>query len=230
MRAFCSDLLHGVRGLWFACSVLAAAVCLWLDLGTDSYWLLHGGGLDPLELLSEALSGTGSALSLPLLAALPCGAAAFLELSSGAARMAVFRCGRGSYVAGKLLSLLLLAASSQLLGAGLFTAVLLALSPAAVPFPAARLLARALAAMLWAAVGGAGALLTGDAVSALVVPTGASYACSMLASRFFPDALLADPLSWLTGEKPAVLLLLALTTAASALYAVLLSREVRRHV
>ena len=95
--------------------------------GEDSYWLLRGGGMEPMALLAGALAGAGSALALPILAALPAAGAALRELSAGAARMAVFRCGRGAYIAGKLLAALLSAALSQAAGCLIFTGLLLML-------------------------------------------------------------------------------------------------------
>ena len=230
MRAIRADMHRALTGVWFPVSVVATAACLWMDLGEDSYWLLRGDGMEPMALLAGALAGAGSALALPILAALPAAGAALRELSAGAARMAVFRCGRGAYIAGKLLAALLSAALSQAAGCLIFTGLLLMLCPAAAaPFPAPVLLSRLLSAMVFSLIGGVGALLTNDAVSACTVPTAASFALTMLSSRFFIGVRYLCPRSWLSGDAGALTLLIALIAAASALYMAVLRRELGRH-
>ncbi|NLG37612.1 MAG: hypothetical protein GX549_06310 [Clostridiales bacterium] len=230
MRAIRADMRRALTGIWFPISVVATVACLWMDLGEDSYWLLRGGGMEPMTLFAEALAGAGSALALPILAALPAAGAALRELSAGAARMAVFRCGRGAYIAGKLLAVLLAATLSQSAGCFAFAGLLLMLCPApAAAFPASILLNRLLSAMVFSLIGGVGALLTDDPVSACTVPTAASFALTMLSSRFLIGVRYVSPLSWLSGDSDALTLLIALIAAASALYAVVLRRELGRH-
>ena len=130
LNTILSDFRHALKSIWFSIAVLAVVISFWLDLGTDAFWLLRGGGADPMDLLRKSLSGAGSALSLPLLASLPCAAAAWQELTAGAARLAVFRCGRPAYIAGKLLAVLGMAVLAQAAGAFLFTGLLLAICPA----------------------------------------------------------------------------------------------------
>ncbi len=169
------DLRQVLKGVWFYVALATTVVSLWMDLGPDSYWVLHGGIMDPMEMLAKALSGSGSALSLPLLASLPCSANAFQELSSGAARMAVFRSGRAAYIISKLLSAIFAAALSQALGVLLFAGLLLVPGPGmATEFPAHMLLSRLLSAMVFSIAGGTGALLYRDTVSAIAVPTAMS--------------------------------------------------------
>lgn len=181
MRMILYDLRQVLKGVWFYVALATTVVSLWMDLGPDSYWVLHGGIMDPMEMLAKALSGSGSALSLPLLASLPCSANAFQELSSGAARMAVFRSGRAAYIMraayiiSKLLSAIFAAALYQALGVLLFAGLLLVPGPGmATEFPAHMLLSRLLSAMVFSIAGGTGALLYRDTVSAIAVPTAMS--------------------------------------------------------
>jgi len=77
MRMILSDFHRAMRSIWFYIALATSVVSLWMNLGSDSYWMLHGGTMDPMEMLVKALSGPGSALSLPLLASLPYSANAF---------------------------------------------------------------------------------------------------------------------------------------------------------
>ena len=207
-------------------TVLATIGCLWLDLGSDAYWLLQGSDADSMELLTKALSGPGSNLSLPLLAALPCAARAHLEFSCGAWRMVVFRCGHGRYIAAKLLSVLLTASLSQALGILTLTILLVYLCPTAyTDFPISMLAARVLTAMVFSAVGGASALFMKDTVCAYAVPTALSFSLGMLASRFLPSLPLLNPATWLLGSSRALLLLVILMMASAALYVFVLWKE-----
>lgn len=231
MRMILYDFLRVLKSIWFYIAFATTVVNLWVDLGPDSYWVLHGGIIDPMEMLAKALSGSGSALSLPLLASLPCSANAFLELSSGAVRMAVFRSGRTAYISSKLFSMIFAAALSQLSGVLLFTGMLLATGSGTVsPFPAHMLLARLLSAIVFSIVGGTGALLSGDAVSAIAVPTAMSFALFMLSARFFVGVRFIDPMSWLTGEADTILSLCIFISAVAALFAVVIRREMLRYV
>ena len=226
-----SDFRHALKNSWFSIAVLAAVVSFWLDLGTDAFWLLRGGGIDPMDLLRKALSGAGSALSLPLLASLPCAAGAWQELTAGAARMAVFRCGRPAYIAGKLLAAFCMAALAQAAGAFLFTGLLLAISPApSAAFPVSVLGARLLSAMFFSVVGGIGALLARDTVSAYAIPTAIGFSLSLLSARFFIGVPYVSPLAWLAGDRQAIRLLLLLLAVASTAYIIILRREMDHYV
>jgi len=225
------DIRHALKNIWLSIAVLAVVVSFWLDLGTDAFWLLRGGEKDPMELLRKALSGSGSAISLPLLASLPCAASAWQELQAGAARLAVFRCGRFAYVSGKLIAVLFMAALAQAIGLMIFLGMLLMISPAAdTLFPGSALLARLLAAMFFSAVGGAGALIAGDAVSAYAIPIALCFALSMISSRFLISVRLANPLNWLKGDPQAIGLLILLIISASALYVASLRLVMKQYV
>jgi hypothetical protein len=225
------DIRHALKNIWLSIAVLAVVVSFWLDLGTDAFWLLRGGEKDPMELLRKALSGSGSAISLPLLASLPCAASAWQELQAGAARLAVFRCGRFAYVSGKLIAVLFMAALAQAIGLMIFLGMLLMISPAAdTLFPGSALLARLLAAMFFSAVGGAGALIAGDAVSAYAIPIALCFALSMISSRFLISVRLANPLNWLKGDPKAIGLLILLIISASALYVASLRLVMKQYV
>ncbi len=187
--------------------------------------------MDPLDLLVKALSGSGSALSLPLLASLPYSANTFLELSSGAARMAIFRSGRDAYVISKLLSTIFATALSQFLGVLLFAGLLMILSPGtAASFPAHMVFARLLSAMVFSLIGGIGALLSKDMVSAIAVPTAMSFALFMLSSRFFIGIKFVDPLYWLSGETDGIVVLCIFFSIVAVLYAAVLRKEMRHYV
>lgn len=234
MRVIISDIRNVIRKGWFYITIFAVMVCLWLDLGTDSYWVLHGGGMDPMLLLEKSLSGPGSALSLPLLASLPCAAHAMQELLTGAARMSIFRSGYRNYILAKLLTVLLMAALAQIAGIILFSLLLVVASPSTsnTPFPIDITLARILSTIVFASIGGTAALLSKDTVSAYAVPTALSFALSMLVSRFFVEAKYQylDPRTWLTGDKSSILLLSVLLVFTSTLYVLVLRKEINNYV
>lgn len=232
MRIILLDLLRAQKNIWFYITVIATIASLWLELGPDSYWVLHGGAMmDPLDLLVKALSGSGSALSLPLLASLPYSANTFLELSSGAARMAIFRSGRNTYVISKLLSTIFATALSQSLGVLLFAGLLMILSPStAASFPVHMVFARLLSAMVFSLIGGIGALISKDMVSAIAVPTAMSFALFMLSSRFFIGIKFVDPLYWLSGETDGIVVLYIFLSTMVVLYAAVLRKEMRHYV
>ena len=226
-----ADFRHALKSFWFSIAVLAAIVGFWLDLGTDAFLLLRGGGVDPMDLLRKALSGAGSVISLPLLASLPCAASAWQELNAGAARLAVFRCGRFSYISGKLIAVLTMAALAQVIGLMIFLGILLMICPVAdTPFPGLALLARLLTAMFFSAVGGAGALIAKDAVSAYAIPIALCFALSMISSRFFISVRLANPLNWLKGDPQAIGLLILLIISASVLNVTSLRLAMKQYV
>lgn len=231
MNVVFSDFRHALRSPWFALSTVALVFSLWLDLGTDSYWLLHGGPADAMLLLKNAMCGAGSILSLPLLSALPCSANAYQELSNGSARMAIFRCGRPVYIFSKLLCLLCMTLLSQAIGILLFTRILLFFCPhCTTPFPYLIFLSRLLAAMFFSTLGGVSALLAKDSVSACAIPTSFSFSLSLLASRFFIATPGINPLSWLSGEPEMLLLLRFILTAVSLLYVMILRLEMNQYV
>ncbi|HHY83070.1 MAG TPA: hypothetical protein GX505_10405 [Clostridiales bacterium] len=231
MRMIFLDFYRVMKSKWFYIALATSAVSLWMNLGSDSYWILHGGTMDPMEMLAKALSGPGSALSLPLLASLPYSANAYQELSSGAARMAMFRCGRAAYMISKLLSVVCAAAYSQALGVLLFTGVMLAIAPGTgSSFPAHMLISRLLSATVFSIIGGTGALLSEDTVSAIAVPTAVSFALSMLSARFFIGVRFINPLSWLSGEADIILFLCIFILAMAALYSVVLKKVMLHYV
>jgi len=230
MRAILADLRFSIRNKWFGITILATIVCLWLDLGTDTYWLLHGGAMNITDLLIKALEGRGSALSLPLLSALPCAGNALRELSSGATRPAVFRSGRTAYIVGKVTAVLFVSILAQAVGVILFCVLLLVFCPLETfAFPVAMIKAWLLSTTIFAFIGGIGALIAKDTVCAYVIPTAMCFALTMLASRFFTDVKYLSPLSWLSGEG-AIPLLCMLLAGITALYIAVLSIEVRRYV
>ena len=231
MGAIPSDFRHCAKNIWFTLSILALVISLWLDIGTEAYWLLHQEVVDPFELFSKAMSGNGSVISLPLLASLPCAASAWQELNAGAARLAVFRCGRFTYITGKLISVLIMAALAQVIGLLFFLGMLMMICPVAdTPFPGLVLLARLLTVMFFSAVGGAGALVAKDAVSAYAIPIALCFALSMISSRFLISVRLANPLNWLKGDPQAIGLLILLIVSASVIYVTSLRLVMKQYV
>lgn len=222
------------RQKWFYLSAAATVFCLWMELDADAI----RSKTDSFLLLSAALSGRGSRLSLPLLASLPFSANAWQEISSRAAYSCVFRCGYRPYLAGQLAALFLAACLSQLLGILFFLFLLVCLGAplplsAMTPFlPAGtqtslltELSSRLLAAISFAYLGCIGAILTRDAVCALVIPTAVSFSLSLLAERFFPA--LADMPS--ESAVPFALARLAVPFFCIVTNGFFLYREVRRH-
>ena len=230
MRMILYDFLRVLKSIWFYIAFATTVVSLWMDLGPDSYWVLHGDIMDPMEMLAKALSGSGSALSLPLLASLPCSANAFLELSSGAVRMAVFRSGRTAFISSKLLDDFCCCTVPAIRGAFVYRDAAGYRSRYGISVPGTMLLARLLSAIVFSIVGGTGALLSGDAVSAIAVPTAMSFALFMLSARFFVGVRFIDPMSWLTGEADTILSLCIFISAVAALFAVVIRREMLRYV
>ena len=227
MMACFAECRRLLRGKMFWAAVLLTVFALWTELGSEIYWLLHGAQLSFAGLAEKALTGEGSLLSLPLLAALPSAALARQELSGGAVSAILFRCGRAKYLISRFFSVLFGALFSQAVGILLFMSILTALlSPE--PFSAALLGARMLSSAIFALAGGFAALLTKDAVSACAVPVVLCFSCSMLQARFWTEAVFLDPLSWLKGES--FLFPTALLISFSLLYLACLSREVKRYV
>ena len=84
--------------------------------------------------------------------------------------------------------------------------------------------------MFFSAVGGIGALLARDTVSAYAIPTALSFSLTLLSARFFIGVPAVSPLSWLAGDRPAIRLLLLLLAVASAGYIIVLRLEMDHYV
>lgn len=248
MRCILSDLRRALTGRWFLLSLLATVLALYLSAGTQTYDFLLSlrelydpdnqimyFSIDAASLLTGAMRGDFGLLTLPALSALPYGAQALLELKSGALRPVVFRTGRRSWLAGKLLACVISGMALQ----GLATVVLLGVlhgmtrTIGGIPLPPgdmsavwAMLLRRMLCGGLWAGVGSVIALLTETSAAASIAPLCLCYALMMVGTRFFPAFTAMNPMNWLSGWVWP--LLLGLAAVAVGLLATL-NREVKRY-
>lgn len=181
--------------------------------------------LNAADLLTQGLQGDFGMMLLPALSALPFAARALQEIKSGAISPAVFRVGRKSWIAGKLLStfvsgtLLQVAASIGLL----LVFHLMMLIYAGKLFPMgdfapvwAVLLRRMLCGGFWAGVGCLIALTTETASAAYIAPLCLCYAMVMIGTCFFPEATLLNPTNWLAAPAWPLLLVLAVLIAGLA--------------
>ena len=248
MRCILSDLRRALTGRWFLLSLFATVLALYLSAGTQTYQFLmslrelaEGYSLveyfylDAASLLTGAMQGDFGLLTLPALSALPYGAQALMELKSGALRPVVFRTGRRSWIAGKLLACM----ASGMVLQGLATVALLgvlhgmtraiggiALPPGNMEAVWAMLLRRMLCGGLWAVIGSIIALLTETSAAASIAPLCLCYALMMVGTRFFPAFTAMNPMNWLSGWVWP--LLLGLAAVAIGLF-VTLNREVKRY-
>ncbi len=202
---------------------------LWFELGTDAEFLMYCEKSEAVNFLSNVLSEKGNILSLPLLAALPYSASAYKEISTGAARYAVFRCGYKIYTSGKIIAVILSASLSQLLGALLFCITVSFMTGYFVFFPVNLMVQRLLAACVFAMVGNISALLTKDAVSAYILPIVFVFSLSMFKSRFFVNAVYLDPITLLTADNFSVLFLSVLFLLTAILTFYFTAFEVRKY-
>lgn len=228
MKALGTEILARCKNPWFLISVFLTVGSLWTGLGTGSYDLLHGTGVDGGALMEEACTASLNLLCLPLLAALPASSAARKELASGAFRNVLFRCGTRRYLMSRVLSLLIVAGLAQFIGL-LGFALLVSLSGQFI-FPLSLVASRMLCAMGLALVGSAGALLVRDTVCAYVMPVVLCFSMSMLQARFWLEAKYLDLLVWLSGDPVEIGVLAGLVLVLSLGYGAYLYREVRRNV
>ena len=199
-------------------------------MGPDSYWLLHGADMDAGWLLETTFTSSANALALPILAALPGAAQARKEISSGAVRGILFRCGMPSYILIRVMNLLLVTVIAQGLGLALFLAVVVLCAETVTISLISFVIARLLTTMVFAILGSLGALVTRDTICAYAVPVAIGYAANMLRTRFWVSAEWLDSLCWLTGSGPMLRVIGVVLLIAIVGYAVILRREVKRHV
>ena len=156
-------------------------------------------------------------LTLPALSALPFAAQALHEIRSGAVRPAVFRTGRKSWIAGKAAGCIASGMLLQGAAAGLVYLVLngLMLAVSGQEFPWGDgtvfwpvLLRRMMCGGIWAGIGCVTALITETSSAAYLAPLCLCYTLMMIGTRFFPDAVMLNPMQWLSegaGLLPALL-------------------------
>lgn len=218
MKCIFYDFRRAITGRWFLAALMASAAALYMSIGSQSYHLLdqlkqlreYGDYfyLNAAELLQAGLQGDFGVMTLPALSALPFAAQALQEIKSGAIRPAVFRAGRKSWIAGKLIAtlvsgmLLHLAAALTLVMVFhtlmlLFVGDLFPMGDFASVWPL--ILRRMLCGGIWAGVGCLIALMTETSSAAYLAPLCLCYAMVMIGTRFFPNITLLSPANWITG-------------------------------
>lgn len=246
MKCIRYDLRRAIAGRWFLAALLASVAALYLSIGQDvdylmnvlvnyEYYAEEGFPLTMMSLLRQGITGDFGMMTLPALSALPYAAQPLTELKCGALRPAIFRTGRTGWIIGK-------AAACLLSGMALHTAAALLLALAlqgltlgriGQPLPLGDasealtpLIRRMLCGGLWAGVGCIIALLTETVSAAYLAPLCLFYAMVMIGTRFFPEALMLNPVHWLTGMTwPLGLSVLAV----AAVLMLLLRREAAAH-
>ena len=234
MKAIVCDVRRALTGRWFWAALLASTAALYLSIGQAADALMEDTDnfrFTLNDLLLMALRGDFGLLTLPALSALPFAAQALHEIKCGAVRPAVFRTGRRMWILGKaagciLSGMVLQAAAAGLLGLILYAVrgggILLAINA---EFHAA-LLRRMLCGGIWASVGCVMALAT-ETSAAYLGPLCLCYALMMLGKRFFPAAVMLNPINWIDGGDG---MLAGLETVSILLQIVFLKRGVREYV
>lgn len=234
MKAIVCDVRRALAGRWFWAALLATTAALYLSIGQAADALMDDTQnlrFTLSELLLMALRGDFGMLTLPALSALPFAAQALHEIKCGAVRPAVFRTGRRMWILGKaagcILSGMVLQAAAGLLGLILYAVrgggILL---PINAEFHTA-LLRRMLCGGIWASVGCVMALATETSSAAYLGPLCLCYALMMLGKRFFPVAVMLNPINWIDGGDG---MLAGLETVSILLQIVFLKRGVREYV
>ena len=235
MKCIADDFRRAITGRWFLVAFFASVVSLYMSIGDQSYYLINmltemelsedSFWLDAASLLLQGMQGDFGVMILPALSALPFAAQALQEIKSGAIRPAVFRVGRKSWIAGKLLStfasgmlLQIVAAVGLLL---IFHLMMLICAGGWFPmgdFTPVRplLLRRMLCGGIWAGAGCLIALMTETTSAAYLAPLCLCYAMVMIGTRFFPDRALLNPVNWLTGAVWPLLLVLGVLAGGLA--------------
>lgn len=231
MKCIWDDFRRAIMGRWFLIALFASIAALYLSIGSQTdhlidqmkqYLELEDAFFypDAAVLFRNGLLGEFGVMTLPALSALPFAGQALQEIRSGAIRPALFRVGRKSWIAGKLLATLFSGMLLQMAAAvGLLLIFHLLMQIFAGQwFPMGDfsgiwplLLRRMLCGGLWAGVGCLIALMTETASAAYLAPLCLCYAMMLLGTRFFPEATLLNPANWLTSATwPLGLLLAAL--------------------
>lgn len=245
MKCILFDVRRAVAGRWFFAALIATTTALYLSVGQATYGLL--GYLESIDmyedsfwysvsdLLALGMKGDFGMLTLPALSALPFAAQALHEIKSGAIRPAVFRTGRTAWIVGKAAGCILSGMLLQGAAVGLMYLILngLMVCIAGQGFPWGEnaafwpmLLRRMLCGGIWAGVGCVIALATETASAAYLAPLCLCYALMMIGTRFFPDAVMLNPMQWVSGAAWLLAALLAVTVALQAFF---LKRGVQKY-
>lgn len=210
IRSITYDIRRAILSRTFVMAFLATLASMMLSLGNAAgelqYFIEEGLPPDWTTLAQNAMTGHFSVLWLPMLSALPFAGVPISEMQSHAARYAIFRTGRATYIAGKVSACLIG-------GAGVhFCAVLVlltgftglsflkaetALPPEAVDLMLVFLYSRTIFGALWSCVGCFFSVLSKSGGAALIMPVCICYSIMMIGTRFFPDVPQMNPLTWL---------------------------------
>ena len=245
MKCILYDLRRAIAGRWFIAALFATIVALYLSIGPATYslidylksieWQEEDFWYSLSDLLALGLQGDFGMLTLPALSALPFAAQALHEIKSGAIRPAVFRTGRTAWIVGKAAGCTLSGMLLQGAAVGLLYLILNGLMVCiagqgftwgenAAFWP--MLLRRMLCGGIWAGVGCVIALATETASAAYLAPLCLCYALMMIGTRFFPDAVMFNPMQWVGGAVWLLVILLVITVSLQALF---LKRGVEKH-
>lgn len=227
MKCILYDFRRAITGRWFLAAFMASVAALYMSIGSASHNLIdqmkylkeYGDHFyrSIADLLTMGMQGDFGVMTLPALSALPFAAQALQEIKSGAIRPAVFRVGRASWIAGKLLctvfSGMLLQFAAAMALVAVFHALMLCFAGQLFPMGAFAsvwplLMRRVLCGGIWAGMGCLVALLTETASAAYLAPLCLCYAMVMIGTRFFPQVPLLNPVHWLNGAIWPLLLML----------------------
>jgi len=243
MKCIYYDLRRAIAGRWFFAALIAATVALYLSVGQATYGLIgylesyelfeeNSFGYSMTDMLTMGMKGDFGLLTLPALSALPFAAQALHEIKSGAIRPAVFRTGRKNWIIGKVAGCVISGMLLQGAAVGLLFLILNGLMRgyAGQWFPWGdggdfwpMLLRRMLCGGIWAGVGCVIALATETASAAYLAP----LCLMMIGTRFFPDAMMLNPMQWMSGATWFLTIVLAFTLALQALF---LKRGAQKYV
>jgi len=238
-------LRRAIAGRWFLAALIATTGALYLSVGQATYrligylesveWQEDGFWYSMSDLLVRGMKGDFGLLTLPALSSLPFAAQALREIKCGAIRPAVFRTGRNSWIIGKAAGCAVSGMLLQGAAVGMLFLILngLMYGIAGQGFPWGEetdfwllLLNRMLCGGIWAGVGCVIALATETASAAYLAPLCLCYALMMIGTRFFPDAVMLNPMQWVNGVTWFLILVLAVTLALQAFF---LNRGVQRY-
>ena len=245
MKSIFYDLRRAITGRWFLAALLASTIALYLSIGQATYglidylksieWQEDSFWYSMSDLFAMGMKGDFGMLTLPALSALPFAAQALHEIKSGAIRPVVFRTGRTAWIIGKAAGCTLSGMLLQGAAVGLLFLILNGLMRgyAGQWFPWGdggdfwpMLLRRMLCGGIWAGVGCVIALATETASAAYLAPLCLCYALMMIGTRFFPDAVMLNPMRWVNGNEWVLVVLIVVSVTLQIIF---LNRGVRKY-
>lgn len=248
-HATSSDIARALTGGGFAAALAGTALAAALA-SAQTILTQAGSGAPPAHgfharLATDALASDWVALALPVLCALPYAASYVDDVKTGFIKVALPRAGAGGYIRGKLTACALSGGLAVFAGAVLaYALAFLVFSPleaapaagaAALPlFPPFLMKASLLFASgaFWSLAGFLVAALTMNKYMAYASPFILYYLLVILHERYFEELYVLYPREWLNpsalwvlGPWGVALLLLALSAAASLLFAAVAERR-----